>query len=136
MQDQEPPIFGDFRALAYFYADVFVGSPPQKFSVITDTGSTRLAVPCKGCTNCGRHQNPPFDPQGSTTCRPATCDTCYSCNSHQQCTYSVSYAEGSSISGVLYDDMVWMGEDTSSSEYGAQHGTQFRFGCHTSETSA
>ena len=35
---EEVIIGGDFRQLAYFYTDVFVGTPPQKASVITDTG--------------------------------------------------------------------------------------------------
>jgi hypothetical protein len=41
LQD-EVPVYGDFRQLAYYYADVFVGTPAQKFTVITDTGSCAL----------------------------------------------------------------------------------------------
>ncbi len=127
--EQGAPIFGEFRELAYYYADVFVGTPSQKFTVITDTGSSRLAFPCKGCTQCGEHMNPPFDPLLSTT---SSADA--SCGS--QCTYSVSYQEGSSIAGVLYFDLVWLGGDADgSAAYGAQYGTTFRFGCHTRETS-
>ena len=30
----EVPVIGEFRDLAYFYADVFIGTPSQKFTVI------------------------------------------------------------------------------------------------------
>ena len=37
----EVPVYGDYRALAYYYADVYVGTPSQRFTVITDTGALR-----------------------------------------------------------------------------------------------
>ena len=43
------PVDGPFRQLAYLYGNVFVGTPPQRATVIADTGSTRLAFPCTGC---------------------------------------------------------------------------------------
>lgn len=35
----EVPVYGDYRALAYYYSDVYVGTPPKRFTVITDTGA-------------------------------------------------------------------------------------------------
>ena len=35
------------------YATVYVGTPPQRKSVIVDTGSHYTAFPCAGCANCG-----------------------------------------------------------------------------------
>ena len=32
----------------YFYVDVYLGTPPQRGTVIVDTGSTLLALPCTG----------------------------------------------------------------------------------------
>ena len=43
LQD-EVAIDGDFRQLAYFYMDVFVGTPPQRASVITDTGACSVVA--------------------------------------------------------------------------------------------
>ena len=110
----EVPVFGDFRNLAYYYADVFVGTPPQKFTVITDTGSTLMAVPCVDCSDCGfsNHYNRPYRPSESETAQAITCgesDCPASCSSPTQCTYSVSYAEGSSLSGVYWRDRVFLG---------------------------
>jgi len=34
-------------------ATVYVGTPPQRKSVIVDTGSHYTAFPCAGCNNCG-----------------------------------------------------------------------------------
>jgi len=42
---QEKVVFGDFRNLAYYYADVFVGTPPQRFTVIADTWKHSHGLP-------------------------------------------------------------------------------------------
>ena len=34
--------------LGYYYVNIFVGSDPQRESLIVDTGSTITAVPCHG----------------------------------------------------------------------------------------
>lgn len=40
-------LFGSFD-LGYYYVNLFVGSPPQKQTVIVDTGSSITAFPCSG----------------------------------------------------------------------------------------
>ena len=40
-------LFGSFD-LGYYYVNLFVGSPPQKQTVIVDTGSSLTAMPCSG----------------------------------------------------------------------------------------
>ena len=41
---------------SYYYANVWLGSPPQQFALIVDTGSTVTYVPCATCSQCGKHQ--------------------------------------------------------------------------------
>lgn len=45
-----------------------MGTPPQSFDVIMDTGSHALWVPAKNCTNCPRKLKK-YDPLSSTSLR-------------------------------------------------------------------
>lgn len=56
---------------------MYIGTPPQRQTVILDTGSSILAFPCTGfaycmlltlrCNGCGSHQNGPFNPSLSNS---------------------------------------------------------------------
>lgn len=48
----ESEVIKDY-ANAQYYGIVHIGSPPQEFQVIYDTGSSNLWVPEKNCINCG-----------------------------------------------------------------------------------
>jgi len=52
MTKKESEVVKDY-ANAQYYGIVKLGSPPQEFQVIYDTGSSNLWVPEKGCINCG-----------------------------------------------------------------------------------
>lgn len=40
----------------YYTTRLWIGTPPQMFALIVDTGSTVTYVPCSTCEQCGRHQ--------------------------------------------------------------------------------
>jgi len=131
------------------YANLYVGSPPQRVSVIVDTGSHHTAFPCSGCQSCGDHTDPYFNPSASKTSRKMTCATdCPAqktffrntrprtlgqCDaSNDQCTFGQSYAEGSSWNAYQLKDQVWVGrhEDDENKDANLQvKETELQFGC-------
>ena len=106
-------LYGNFT-LGYYFANIFLGTPPQEQSFIIDTGSSVFAIPCDMCVSCGlRHLNPKFDVAKSTTNQLLTCETggsyCQGCEGkpgNASCEFSTSYVEGSSLKGIMVEDMV------------------------------
>jgi hypothetical protein len=51
---------GARRALSfwfrYYTTRLYIGTPPQEFALIVDSGSTVTYVPCASCEQCGNHQ--------------------------------------------------------------------------------
>ncbi|KAH7523701.1 hypothetical protein FEM48_Zijuj06G0039700 [Ziziphus jujuba var. spinosa] len=113
----------------YYTTRLYIGTPPQEFALIVDTGSTVTYVPCSDCKQCGKHQDPRFQPNSSSTYQPIKCSINCNCdNEGVQCTYERRYAEMSSSSGVLGEDIVSFGNE---SELVPQRAV---FGCETLET--
>lgn len=46
----------DLLLNGYYTTRLWIGTPPQRFALIVDTGSTVTYVPCSTCEHCGRHQ--------------------------------------------------------------------------------
>jgi cathepsin D len=78
-----------------YYGEVEIGSPPQKFTVIYDTGSSNLWVPSKTCTNC-KKGGPAYDSTKSSS---------YVKNGQS---FALQYGTGS-CTGFLSKDAVVMG---------------------------
>mmetsp|Transcript_2166 Transcript_2166/g.6412 ORF Transcript_2166/g.6412 Transcript_2166/m.6412 type:complete len:472 (-) Transcript_2166:868-2283(-) len=128
-------LHGAIKDLGYFYAEIFLGTPAQKFAVIVDTGSTMTTVPCSDCKvgECGPNKlNERFDPKASSTYEVLPCnnDSRCLCGSpactcgDKQCSYSRYYAESSSSSGHLISDVMHLGDS----------GVRVSFGCETHES--
>ncbi|XP_078277168.1 gastricsin-like [Rhinoraja longicauda] len=91
---------------SFYYGSISVGSPPQSFTVLFDTGSSNLWVPSVYCNSapCGNHAR--FNPSRSSTYR----------SSRQ--TFSFSYGSGS-LSGFFgYDTVNVAGISISNQELG------------------
>lgn len=118
-----------FPGYGTHYAYIYVGTPPQRQSVIIDTGSHYLAFPCTGCSQCGKHTDDYFNPKNSSTA------VVPKCLNDQLCLISQSYTEGSSWHGYKIQDKVWMGgikEDLLPG--GESFAVKMEFGCQTTET--
>ncbi|KAG2638115.1 aspartic proteinase CDR1-like [Panicum virgatum] len=119
----------DLLTNGYYTTRLYIGTPPQEFALIVDSGSTVTYVPCASCEQCGNHQDPRFQPDLSSTYSPVKCNVDCTCdNDKNQCTYERQYAEMSSSSGVLGEDIVSFGRE---SELKPQRAV---FGCENSET--
>ncbi|KAF6142399.1 hypothetical protein GIB67_033826 [Kingdonia uniflora] len=122
-------LYDDLLANGYYTTRLFIGSPPQEFALIVDSGSTVTYVPCSTCEQCGKHQDPRFQPDLSSSYQPVKCNLDCTCDSERkQCIYERQYAEMSSSSGVLGEDIVSFGNG---SELEPQRAV---FGCETVET--
>ena len=132
-------LHGAVKDFGYFYSTIYLGNPPRKFSVIVDTGSTMTYVPCSTCgEHCGpNHQDQhTFDPADSSTSKSISChsEDCKcgspvcSCSEKEECMYTRSYAEQSSSSGILLQDVMHI--------HDGGPGVPVLFGCETRETGA
>nr|XP_043617630.1 aspartic proteinase 36-like [Erigeron canadensis] len=119
----------DLLRNGYYTTRLWIGSPPQHFALIVDTGSTVTYVPCSTCEQCGKHQDPKFDPEVSSSYKPVKCNVDCTCdNNRGQCIYERQYAEMSSSSGVLGEDIISFGNQ---SDLRPQRAV---FGCENRET--
>lgn len=110
---EAPEIIPAYQGYGAYYIDLYLGSPPQRQTVLVDTGSENIAIPCSGCQDCGNaHTDRPFDPSSSASFVKLNCSDCLSgkCSkSGDKCEVGSSYVEGSSWSGYEAQDFVYAG---------------------------
>uniref|UniRef100_A0A7N0ZQQ0 Peptidase A1 domain-containing protein n=1 Tax=Kalanchoe fedtschenkoi TaxID=63787 RepID=A0A7N0ZQQ0_KALFE len=106
-------LYDDLLLNGYYTTRLWIGTPPQRFALIVDTGSTVTYVPCSTCRQCGNHQDPKFQPELSSSYEPVKCNVDCKCdNEGAQCVYDRTYAEMSSSSGVLGEDIISFGNES------------------------
>lgn len=111
------------------YTFIYVGNPPQRQSVIIDTGSHITAFPCTGCKQCGSHTDPYFMPSNSSTAQALQC------SGNKKCEISQSYSEGSSWKAYKVKDEVYLaGGGPNDNRHATEFRLNFTFGCQTYET--
>ncbi|KAE8665764.1 RING/U-box superfamily protein with ARM repeat domain isoform 1 [Hibiscus syriacus] len=122
-------LYDDLVLNGYYTTRLWIGTPPQQFALIVDTGSTVTYVPCATCELCGSHQDPKFQPDLSSTYQPVKCTSDCNCDAdREQCIYERQYAEMSSSSGVLGEDVISFGNQSALVPQRAV------FGCENEET--
>ncbi|SCZ88529.1 BZ3500_MvSof-1268-A1-R1_Chr10-2g02990 [Microbotryum saponariae] len=131
-------------ASAQYFADITLGTPPQSFKVILDTGSANLWVPSTRCnsiacflhsseskwTSCDDRGNPKIDLALSPRSAEydATASSTYKANGTE---FSIQYGTGS-LEGVISNDVLTIGDLTVKkqdfAESTSEPGLTFAFG--------
>ncbi|GAM23423.1 hypothetical protein SAMD00019534_065980, partial [Acytostelium subglobosum LB1] len=115
-----------------FQVNTLVTVANRSFIVQVDTGSTLMAIPLVNCSSC--EDRPAdrmiYDPSASRFSKLVKCNSenCLSSGSSrprcsmqlkETCDFRISYGDGSSVSGQLYEDMVTLAGLSSIAHFGA-----------------
>ena len=104
---------------AQYFAEIELGSPPQAFNVILDTGSSNLWVPSESCTSIACFLHRRYDNSQSKTYRKNGTE------------FEIQYGSGS-MSGFVSNDVLRIGDlvvkDQDFAEATSEPGLAFAFG--------
>ncbi|PAN24918.2 hypothetical protein PAHAL_4G227600 [Panicum hallii] len=121
-----------------YVVTIGIGTPPQNFTVLFDTGSDLTWVRCTPCaaSSCHAQEEPLFEPKNSTTYADIPCDApeCRiggfqetSCGVNGSCAYTVQYGDKSQTFGNLAKETVTLSPE-------APPATGVVFGCSDNTT--
>lgn len=119
-EDLSTPISsGTSQGSGEYFTRVGVGQPAKPFYMVLDTGSDVNWIQCKPCSECYQQSDPIFDPTGSSSFYPLTCEAeqCKSLDMsacrNGKCLYQVSYGDGSFTVGEYVTETVSFGNSGS-----------------------
>ncbi|PIN24256.1 Aspartyl protease [Handroanthus impetiginosus] len=99
-----------------FLMELSIGTPPESYSAILDTGSDLIWTQCKPCKECFNQPTPIFDPKKSSSFSKMSCSSnlcgalpMSSC-SNENCEYLYSYGDYSSTQGVMATETFTFGD--------------------------
>ncbi|KAI4343496.1 hypothetical protein L6164_010837 [Bauhinia variegata] len=92
-----------------------IGTPPQEYSAVLDTGSDLIWTQCKPCSQCYKQPTPIFDPQLSSTfsklsCSSDLCSSLPSSTCSDGCQYVYAYGDYSMTQGILGTETFTLGD--------------------------
>eukprot|EP00930_Biecheleria_cincta_P045337 TRINITY_DN31257_c0_g1_i1.p1 TRINITY_DN31257_c0_g1~~TRINITY_DN31257_c0_g1_i1.p1 ORF type:complete len:636 (+),score=122.36 TRINITY_DN31257_c0_g1_i1:103-2010(+) len=85
-----------------YWGSVKVGTPPQEFSVIFDTGSGNLILPTTSCTSAGCRSHKKYSPSASSTSKTVR-------NENGEDSTQITFGTGD-ITGDFYEDKFCIGD--------------------------
>ncbi|KAL2347158.1 hypothetical protein Fmac_001158 [Flemingia macrophylla] len=99
-----------------YLMELAIGTPPESYPAVLDTGSDLIWTQCKPCTQCYKQPTPIFDPSKSSSfskvsCGSNLCIALPSSSCSDGCEYVYSYGDYSTSQGVLATETFTFGEN-------------------------